>query len=158
MLAVETGVPRLFPLSGIFTAATPCDTIKKPVSSFGGSLHTEPFPIKPENKFRKSTKLRIQREIFICRPKWWSRCTKASGCASVCSDPSWIVLTRPAIPKLHASRCSRSSCRRRKLCCRTSAFARGSASWCTVDTACTAALVGWMSVVWISEVPLLVPF
>lgn len=48
MLAVETGVPRLFPLNGIFTAATPCETIKKPVSSFGGSLQTEPLPVKPE--------------------------------------------------------------------------------------------------------------
>lgn len=48
MLAVETGVPRLFPLNEIFTAATPCETIKKPVSSFGGSLQTEPLPVKPE--------------------------------------------------------------------------------------------------------------
>lgn len=49
MLAVETGVPRLFPLNGILTAATPCETIRKPVSNFGGSLQTEPFPMKPVN-------------------------------------------------------------------------------------------------------------
>jgi hypothetical protein len=47
MLAVETGVPRLFPLRGILTAATPCDTIKKPNSSLGGSLQIDPLPIKP---------------------------------------------------------------------------------------------------------------
>lgn len=50
MLAVDTGVPRLFPLSGIFTAATPCETIKNPVSSFGGSLQIDPLPINPENQ------------------------------------------------------------------------------------------------------------
>jgi hypothetical protein len=48
MLAVETGVPRLFPLNGILTAATPCETIKNPVSNFGGSLQTDPLPTKPE--------------------------------------------------------------------------------------------------------------
>lgn len=54
MLAVETGVPRLLPLNGIFTAATPCDTIKNPVSSFGGSLQSDPLPMKPENPSEKT--------------------------------------------------------------------------------------------------------
>lgn len=47
MLAVETGKPRLLPLNGILTAATPCDMIKNPTSNFGGSLHTVPLPVKP---------------------------------------------------------------------------------------------------------------
>lgn len=50
MLAVETGTPRLFPLNGILTAATPCETIKNPDSSFGGSLQTEPLPMNPESQ------------------------------------------------------------------------------------------------------------
>lgn len=48
MLAVDTGVPRLFPLNGILTAATPCDTIKNPLSSLGGVLQIDPFPMNPE--------------------------------------------------------------------------------------------------------------
>lgn len=57
MLAVETGVPRLLPANGIFTAATPCETIKNPDSSFGGSLQIDPLPMKPEKDFRRKAKI-----------------------------------------------------------------------------------------------------
>jgi hypothetical protein len=69
MLAVETGTPRLFPLNGILTAATPCDTIKNPVSNFGGSLQTEPLPMKPETEFAKKCFKNLNFEVlnFIFR-------------------------------------------------------------------------------------------
>jgi hypothetical protein len=69
MLAVDTGVPRLFPLSGIFTAATPCETIKNPVSSFGGSLQIEPFPVKPEKISERRKKILNLSKNFIRRAK-----------------------------------------------------------------------------------------
>lgn len=65
MLAVDTGVPRLLPLKGIFTAATPCDTIKNPVSNFGGSLQTEPLPMKPVKEFK--AKMNFNREFLFIR-------------------------------------------------------------------------------------------
>lgn len=64
MFAVETGVPRLFPLNGILTAATPCDTIKNPDSNLGGSLQTDPLPMKPEKFSKKKKEKKFKNEEF----------------------------------------------------------------------------------------------
>lgn len=79
MLAVDTGVPRLLPLNGIFTAATPCETIKNPVSSFGGSLQIDPLPINPRNSEKNNFLKFLPRRFLFFRKNDGSDVVRREG-------------------------------------------------------------------------------